>query len=75
RSARRRSRSSARRARRSCGCGGVEQPDPGGEFGGDVDDVLASLKQPLGQRAAGTVGASTAQTRSGQDFAKVRIAT
>lgn len=36
---------------------GVEQPDPGSEFGGDVDDVLASLKQPLGQRAAGTVGA------------------
>ena len=36
---------------------GVEEPDPGGELGGDVDDVLAGLEQPLCQRPAGAVGA------------------
>jgi hypothetical protein len=35
----------------------VEQPDPGGELRRDVDDVLASLQQSLGQWAAGAVAA------------------
>jgi hypothetical protein len=34
---------------------GVEQADAGGEFGGDVNDLLAVLEQSLGQRPAGTV--------------------
>lgn len=41
-----------RRGRRSCGCGGVEEPDPGGELGWDVDDLFAVLEEPLGQRSA-----------------------
>ena len=36
---------------------GVEEPDPGGELGRHVDDVLAGLEQPLGERTSGTVGA------------------
>jgi hypothetical protein len=27
---------------------GIEQPDPGRQFGRDVNDVLAGLDQPLG---------------------------
>ena len=36
---------------------GVEQPDPGGELGRDVDDLLAVLEEPLRQRPAGAVAA------------------
>ncbi|MEJ7705938.1 MAG: hypothetical protein WKF82_00915 [Nocardioidaceae bacterium] len=36
---------------------GVEEPDPGGELGRDIDDVLAGLEQPLGERTADAVGA------------------
>jgi len=53
---------------------GGEQPDPGGELGRDIDDVLTVLEESLGQRPAGAVAASTAQTRSGQEAAYVRIA-
>jgi len=35
----------------------VEQPDPGGEFGRDVDHVLTGLQEPLGQGPAGSVSA------------------
>ena len=35
---------------------GVEEPDPGGELGRDVDDLLAGLEEPLRQRPAGAVG-------------------
>ena len=35
---------------------GVEEPNPGSELGRDVDDALAVLEQPLGQRSAGAVG-------------------
>jgi hypothetical protein len=36
---------------------GIEEPDPGGELGRDVNDLLAGLDQALGQWPAGTVGA------------------
>jgi len=36
---------------------GVEQPDPGRQLGRDVNNVLAGLDQPLGQRSTGAVGA------------------
>ena len=36
---------------------GVEEADPGGELGGDVDDLLAVLEQSLRQRASGPVAA------------------
>ena len=35
---------------------GVEEPDPGGELGRHVHDMLAGLEQTLRQRAAGAVG-------------------
>ncbi len=36
---------------------GVEEPHPGGELRGNVDDMLAGLEKPLGEWSAGTVGA------------------
>jgi hypothetical protein len=49
---------------------GVEEPDPGGELGRDIDDVLAGLEEPLCQRGRPTpLAPSTVQTRSGQAFA------
>ncbi|WP_203231363.1 hypothetical protein [Nocardioides caldifontis] len=32
-------------------------PDAGRELGWNIDDLLTSLEQPLGQRASDTVGA------------------
>jgi hypothetical protein len=34
---------------------GVEEPDPGGELGRDVNDLLTVLEQSLRERSAGTV--------------------
>jgi hypothetical protein len=36
---------------------GVEMPDPCRELRRDIDDLLAGLEQPLGQRSSDTVGA------------------
>jgi hypothetical protein len=34
---------------------GVEEPDPGGELGRHIDNVLAGLEQALGQRPTSAV--------------------
>lgn len=36
---------------------GVEEPDPAGELGRDIDDLLTGLEQPLGQRSSHAVSA------------------
>ena len=36
---------------------GVEEPDPGGEGGQNINHVLAILEEPLCERPPGTVGA------------------
>lgn len=36
---------------------GVEEPHPGGELRGDIDDVLAGLEEPLSEWTACAVGA------------------
>jgi hypothetical protein len=47
---------------------GVEEPDPGGELRGNVDDLLAVLEESLRERPAPLLP-STAQTRSDHFFA------
>jgi hypothetical protein len=52
---------------------GVEKPDLGGELRGNVDNLLAVFEEALRERPAPLLPL-TAQTRSGQDSAYLRIA-
>ena len=53
---------------------GVEEPDPGGQLGRDIEDPFAGLDQPLGQRTAGAVGSLDRPdpVRPGPDIASHR---
>lgn len=47
---------------------GVEEPDPGGELGWRLDDLLVVFEQPLGSGRPTPLAPSTAQTRFGHAF-------
>ena len=44
---------------------GIEDPGPGGELGRHIQHLFPVGQEPLGERAADPVRASTAQIRSG----------
>ena len=53
---------------------GVEQPDPGGELGGDVNDSFAVFEESLRERPAGPVAALDCPDPLGPGAAYLRIA-